>query len=208
MANLSDVREHIKGDLRINGTTKDTQIDNAIRSALRRLRGKKYWFLQAIGNITLPSGDSSLLVTDYITDFSAAQAFELSYGGVWLKDASGFDYLDYERFSREWLKLTTLPSGHPEACSLLGYTLYCSHTANQDYLIRCSYYKQDAILPVQGTDASIWFDEGYDVVRSLAMLIFKTESQDFRPTPDDRALVRDYEGALAHTGMSFEQGSR
>ena len=207
MATLSDLRTQIKLDTRVNGTEKDSQVDNAIRSALRQLRGKKYWFLRAIGDLTLSSSASTVSITGTLTQFSAPDTFKISDGNTWRFDGNGFDFLTYENLERKYLQSVTLSTGIPVACAVLNGTLYTSHLADGTYTIRCSYYKQDATLPTADADTSIWFDEGYDVVRSLAMSIFKRESQGVSSAEDD-TMHAYYLNQLSQTGMSYEMGGR
>lgn len=206
MATLSDLRTQIKLDTRVNGTEKDTQIDNAIRSALRQLRGKKYWFLRAIGDLTLSSGNS-VSITATLTDFAAPDTFKISDGNTWRFDGRGFDFLTYENLERQYLQSVTLSTNIPSACAVLNGTLYTSHNVDGSYTIHCSYYKQDATLPTADAATSVWFDEGYDVVRALAMSIFKREVQGMSGAEDD-SLLAYYLNQLSQTGMSYEQGGR
>jgi hypothetical protein len=206
MATLSDVRTSIKSTLVVNGTDYDTQIDDAIRSALRQQRGKKYWFLKKIGTFTLSSGNSSAIITSTLTDFSAPDTFSISDGSTWYQDGRGFDFISYEKLERDWLVSATLPSGRPLACAVFDGTLYTSHLANQNYTIRASYYQQDATLPATGAATSIWFDEGYDLIKALAMYIFKRDDQQYSLTEEDGSRVRDCIAALNQTSLNYEMG--
>jgi hypothetical protein len=206
MVTLADVRNSIKSTLVVNGTDYDTQIDDAIRSAIRQQRGKKYWFLKKRGTFSLTSTNSSVAFTSTLTDFSAPDTFSISDGSTWYQDGKGFDFLTYENLERDWLGPVTLPSGRPQACAVVDGTLYTSHIANITYTIRASYFQQDATLPATGTDVSIWFDEGYDLIKALAMYIFKRDDQQFAATEEDGDRVRDCINSLTQTAMNYEMG--
>ena len=130
MATLSDLRTQIKLDTRVNGTEKDSQIDNAIRSALRQLRGKKYWFLRQETTATLASGDSSIALSSEIPDLSVVDDVQLIDGTSVLYDGGGFDFLAFSNFKRKWYTQATKPSGKPLACAVLNGVLTFSHTAD------------------------------------------------------------------------------
>jgi len=204
VATLSTIRDHIKTDLFIIGSTDyDAQIDNAIRSALRLMWGKQFWFLQTSQSITLATSATSVALP---TNFSAPNTFRLSASGVWLGDGRGFDFLGYNRFEREKLRDTTLLTQQPSACAILGSTLYVDCTSNADYTISCNFWKKDASLPTSSGDTSVWFDEGYDVIRSRAMVIFKREAQGFTVADTDSSLADYYYNALCQTAAQVEGG--
>ena len=176
-----DIRTRIKSDLIINSTDYDTQIIAAIQSALRQLRGKRYWFLKEIGTLTLLSGASSVALPD---DYSAPYEFELINNGTRCGDGFGFDYLTFDRLKREYWLTSPLQTTQPVACATFGSLLYVSCLANDNYSIPITYYKQDVTLPDAG-DTSVWFDDGYDVVRTLAQFIFKRDSLAFTVGEED-----------------------
>ncbi len=205
MATLSTLREQIKSELQVNGTALDELVDNAIRSALRLMYGRRFWFLEARTTITLASGNSSVSLP---SDYSASGTFSLVNGASVLQDGAGFDYLTFDNLERDYLLLATLPTGAPVACAVLNGTLYTSHTADQDYSVRVSYFKKDATLPTAGTDTSVWFDEGYDVIRANARLIFKREAQGYEANQADEDLAQYYYGNLCQAGAMYNEGAR
>ena len=77
MATAQDIVDHIKADLILNGTDYDTQLLNAIHSALRQYRGKRYWFLKTYDTISVTSGNYSVALPD---DYGAPESFDLVYG--------------------------------------------------------------------------------------------------------------------------------
>lgn len=204
MANVSDIRDQIKDDLVIVGSTDyDNQIDKAIQSALRALRKRKYWFLEKKDNLTLASGDSSLTLP---TDFSCADTFQLISGGTRLRHNYGFDFLDHNDLEEVYYDVDPLPTGQPAACAVLNGTLYFSHIADQAYTIPAVYFQQDATLPT-ASQSSVWFDDGYDVVRSLAQLIFKRDSQHYTAAEEDGNMYDRYLNTLDRQHERYE-GSR
>jgi len=197
-----DIRSRIKSDLTINGIAYDSQILDAIHSALRQLRGKRFWFLQDITTIILYENASSATLP---TDYSAPFEFELSYGSTWRKDGAGFNYYTFDRMKRDYWNTDPLRTGVPEACAVVNQTLYVSCIADADYNIRTTYYKQDATLP-EADQTSIWFDDGLDVVRSLAQYIFKRDSQGFTANEADSDMVQMYLDRLNVTHENRQGG--
>lgn len=202
MAVLSDIRNDIKADLFITNATYDSQIDRAIRSAIRLYRKKRLWFLKAFDTVELASGESSVDLPD---DFSAPAEFEILVDGVWKSDGNGFDYYEFDRLKREYWTHSPLDSGTPQACAVVNGTLHVSHLADQTYTIRVTYFMQDASLPTE-SQSSIWFDDGYDAIRSRASQIFKRESKNYTPDKEDGSIADAYLGALADQSIAYTGG--
>lgn len=191
---LATLRTHLKADLVISGTDYDTQIDNAIRSAQRQLRGKRYWFLKQIGTVSVGSGSNEGTLP---TNFSALCNFDYVYNGRIYQDKDGFDLLDYHNLRLKYFTQSPLPtSAMPEACAILGNKVYMSHLAADDMTINIEYYKKDVDLMTSDADTSVWEDEGYDVLRSLAMVIFKTSSPEWTLTQNDTEAAAMFMAAL------------
>ena len=203
MAVVSDVRDQIKSDLIIVGTDYDTQIDNAIRSALRQLRTRKFWFLEKSANLTLSQSESSLTLP---TDFGSPGVFDLISGGTRLSHRRGFDFISYEDLRSMYWNTSPLDTQTPVACAVSGTSLHFSHIADQEYTVPAVYYRKDAAAPGAG-DTSVWFDDGYDVVRSMAQYIFKRDSQHYKPSEEDGSMVSNYMEALKRQHEQYE-GSR
>lgn len=193
MTVASDIVDQIKSDLVINGTDYDTQILNAIRSALRQYRGKRFWFLEASDTLTATIGSGTVALP---SDFSAPRSFELLYQGSRLSDGEGFDYLTFDRLKREHWTTNPLQTTNPRACAVFANTLYLSCLADAAYSIPITYYKQDAALPA-ASGTSVWFDDGYDAIRTMAQFIFKRDAQGFMATEEDGDMAR---GALDRLG--------
>lgn len=198
MATLSDMRNHIKSDLVIFGTDFDTQIDNAIRSTLRDLRQRKFWFLEESDTLTLASGDNSVALP---SDFGTEDSFELISSGLRLTNGRGFDFLSFNDLRRKYWTTSPVDTGQPVACAVSGL-LYTSHIADASYSIDVFYFKKDATLPEGNNDTSVWFDDGYDVVRSQAQFIFKRDSKHFAVTEEDGSMARMH---LQNLGRRHEQ---
>ena len=202
MATLQDVRERIKSDMAITGSIYDVQIDDAIRSALRELRGRKFWFLEAVGTTTIPSGSAGGALP---SDFGNPGSFSLITGGLWLGDGNGFDFLSLEKLKQDYWNTFPIPTGQPEACSIVNRTLYSSHTADQDYTVSLFYFRQDAAPPT-AAETSVWFDDGYDVVRSKAQYIFKRDSQQYTVSEADGDMADMHMKTLERRHERYEAG--
>lgn len=197
MALASDMRDRIKADLIINGTDYDAQILGAIQSALRQYRGKRFWFLEAYATITTVADVGTVALP---ADFSAPNSFDLLYSGCRLDDGGGFDFLTFDRLKREHWRTNPLQTTVPVACAVHNNTLYLSCIADAAYDIDVTYYKQDVTLP-GASETSVWFDDGYDAIRTLAQYIFKRDAQAFTPSEEDGALA---EAALIALGTTHE----
>lgn len=200
---VATMREQIKSDLVIVGTIYDTQIDAAILSALRQLRIRKFWFLETLADLTLASGANSLTLP---TNFAAPDTFDIISGGSRFTDGDSFDFLSLENLRAKYWTSNPVTTGTPVACAVSNRTLYFSHIANQEYTIPAIYSAKDVGTLAAG-DTSIWFDDGYDVVRSMAQYIFKRDSQGYTAGEEDGSMVTNYMSALGRQHERFE-GSR
>lgn len=183
MATLLDIRNRVKRATERTGSTSyDTQIDDAIRTALRALRGRKMWFLHTTGDVTLVSGQSSVTLP---TDFSLIETARLLVNGRYWTDKDGFDYLPFNTLQERYRN--NLQSGTPKRCAIKDRTLFVDATADTDYTISLSYFAQDATLPSADGDTSLWFDEGEDVVFTRALAFFKDVDAEYADVTADWA---------------------
>ena len=155
MAVLSDVVDEIKSNLVLNGTDYDTQVKSAITSTLKRLRGKKLWFLEEQGTVTLLTGFSTVAMP---TDFSMPRNVQILISGNW----QPLPLISKKEFDNVFATESPLSSNKPTRCAIFQDTLYVDALSDDDYTIRILYYKQDASLPTNDSDTSLWFDEGYN----------------------------------------------
>lgn len=202
MAILSDMRERIKSDMSIVGTVYDAQIDDAIRSALRELRNRKFWFLEATTTLTLLTGASSVALP---ANFGSGGEYELIADGMRYSDGHGFDIVGYDVLKRDYWNVSPIPTGTPEACAVFGGALYVSHIAAADYSIPITYYKKDAAEP-SASETSVWFDDGYDVVRSKAQHTFKRDSQQYTVSEADADMMQMHMTNLERRHEQYEAG--
>lgn len=187
MATAGDIISDIKSDLIINGSDYDTQILKAIQTTLRQLRGKRFWFLERLANLTLvPTAFSCLLPDDY----SAPNSFDLLYSGAYRQDGQGFDYLHFNKLKLKYWLTTPLQTTVPQACAVMNNLLYVSCLSNDTYTISGTYYAQDETLPQSAVDTSIWFEDGYDVVKAMAQFTFKRNAQGYTATEEDGELAK------------------
>lgn len=205
MTTLADVRNEIKADLQL-GSDYDAQIDSKIRAALRLLRGNRLWFLKATTTaLSTGSGVTSTSLAS-IADFSVAGTIELSYSGTWRGDGTGFDHLSFERLKLDWWNNDPIPSGIPEACAILGNTLYYSHTTAASYSLRVTYYKQDATLPTSDASTSVWFDEGFDAVRGIAQTLVLRDVLKVGADQDNGDIAKGFLESLYTQHQNYDSG--
>lgn len=204
MVTVADVRNRIKADLRIiNTSIYDAQIDDAIRSALRELRQRKFWFLEATHTLTLS-------VADYIKALpnnygSMREVSLLTSDGRWKHEGTGFDVISYDLLRKEYWTTFPVPSGEPEACAIFNNNIGLSHRSNAAHFITINYFKKDTALP-SASETSVWFDDGYDLVRSKAQYIFKRDSLGVSGTDADLDMVAMHEAVLGRRHEQYRAG--
>lgn len=201
MANLSDMRDEIKDNLTIRGTSKDTMIGRYIRAAIRQNQRKRLWFLRTIGTVAVASTDTSVSLP---SDLSLIESVDLLTSSSRYTHGRGFDLLEYDRLRQQYFNTATLATERPQACAQVGTTLYLSHTSDAAYTLSVTYFKRDASLPTADTDTSVWFDDGYDAIRSLAQHLFAKEHMATKDS--DAEIPRGYMAMLMAQHERFEQG--
>jgi len=188
---LSEAVDRIKADLVISGTVYDSQIKEALRSALRSLRGKRYWFLRGTYSLTLTEGDSYETLP---TDFSVPDKASYVAQGMRYSDKSGFNTVPYQKLVYD--HYSVIQTGQPVSCAYNGDKIYFSHVADTNYTIDLEYFTQDSTLPTADADATVWGDEGYDVWVQLGKIIFKRASAEFNPSQADDNMLAFYTSQL------------
>lgn len=199
---VSDMRDQIKDDLKILGDEYNSQIVTAIQAALRQSRGKRYWFLERVDTLSATVGIETVSLP---VNYSAPWHFDLIAQGTRFKDGSGFDFLTFTNLDGYYYNLSPLPQCQPMACAVFNNTLYLSSLADQAYSIKCYYYAQDTTMPAV-TETSIWFDDGYDAIRTLAQYIFKRDSQNMTLNEADSDMVNDTWERLNNTHLARSGG--
>lgn len=171
MASLSDVRSRIKRDLVIQTTEYDTQIDDAIRSAIRFYQGRPFWFLQKTATVTLLTGNRTVALP---TDYAAYKRLRLKVNGLWQWHGNGIAVVPYNELLEEYTDDTT--SARPSVLAIAEGYIHADVLADADYTISLTYYKKDTTLPSGDSDTSVWLDDGQDAIRTRAMAMFKDET--------------------------------
>lgn len=209
MSTLLTMRSRVKSDLRINGTEMDAQINDAIRSAIRQKRGLKLWFLRGLGSISLTQGDASATLP---TDFSVLaddNVTKRTTAVQWLQSGQyrNIYQMTMEDLRSRFLRDSSTPQGIPSYCAVEDGTIYFDVAADSTTTGRIIYYKQDATLPTGDSDTSVWFDDGWDVIRSLAMVIFKRDADGYAESEESGAMADFHWKALCQRAQSIEMGA-
>lgn len=205
MTTVQDIVNVIKADLTINGSDYDSLLVRAVQSRLRELRGKRYWFLRGYSTLTATASSETINVTSTLSDFSVIDSLDLIANNYRFTDGNGFDFLSFDRLRAQFWINSTVPTGQPVAWAIVGNTIYLSHKAASAYSLPISYYKQDATLPA-ASESSIWFDDGYDVIRAGAQYIFKRDAQGMTLEEADRDMMLMAEGALGEEHINKTVG--
>lgn len=198
MATLSELRDRVKRDITIAGTRYDAQIDDAARSVLTLLRASSYWFLETTTNLTLLSGEASVALPD---NFASKVSASYAANGTRRRQNNGFNFVRGVEFEYEYQQYDTPQTGSPSAWTIIGTTMHVDKVANQDYTIALKYMRKDAVLPAQDGDTSIWFDEGFELVRAQTVVQFKRATAGFSVTDNDMAAV-----TLAEKSLTLQHG--
>ena len=187
------MRNRIMAELSVNDAQRAAMIDDAIRSAILYYTGRPYWFLRRLGTVTLLNGNDQVALP---ADCAKPIAVRLLTNGYYSTQSNGFDYEpDFDAFQAGYRR--EVVPGQPTAFSLVGNSLITDYLANADYTLEVNYYAKDASPPTADSDTSIWFDDGYDLIRSRATAIYKDESEQYEAAPNDWARADVYERALA-----------
>jgi len=203
MATIDEIATRIKTDLVISGTAKDVAIYDSIRSAIRLMQRKRYWFLRKSANVTLSVGAASVAVP---TDFALMETVDLTYGTNRYSHNRGFNLLEFTKLKDLYFTTGAAASGQPMACSLVNNTLHLSHLTDVASVLVFDYYQKDITLPETANQTSVWLgDEGSDVIRSLAQFIYEKESMGRGDA--DPAAALGYQTRLDETHTFYERGA-
>lgn len=178
MSTLGAVIDAVKANLEIVDTEKDAIISGFVRTALRQLQKKRYWFLLKRTNLTLVSGGSSVTLP---SDYSTIKTIHLIKNNNIYTQNNGFDIVNYDDFYADYLTTSEVPTGYPCACTILDNNsekaILFDKSPSSNLIVPITYYAQDTTLPTSSSDISIWFDEGFDLVRALTQLLYQRYSQ-------------------------------
>lgn len=205
MATVTDIVNDIKADLTLNGSDYDARLVRAVQTRLRELRGKRYWFLRAYSTLTTTANSETIDVTDTLADFSVIDSLDLIANGSRFTNYEGFNRMSFDDLRATYWTESTIQTGTPEAWSIQDTAIYLSHKASTTFTLPISYYKQDATLPAAG-GTSIWFDQGYDVIRAGAQYIFKRDTQGMTLEEADKDMMLMAEAALGETHINNTEG--
>lgn len=187
MSNLVTMRNRIKNALAIQDTVYDDDIDDSIRSAISQYENKPLWFLEKVGTVTLSSGSDTVSLP---TDFAAPIDARILVNSVYRGKTSGFVRQEFKYLQDNYR--AQVGSGVPQYYAYFAGLIYTDSEADADYTIELTYTKKDTTLPQGDTDTSVWFDEGYDAIRTLAMAIFKDEVEEYATSEKDWLRAQRY----------------
>jgi hypothetical protein len=169
MSTLATVRDEVKANLTIVGTSQNTAIDGYIRASLRTLRQKRYWFLRRRDTLTLAQAGYSVSLP---ANFSVIDFASLVHNGKRYTQKNGFDLLDYKGLM-ESIFDSTRKTRRPYSLAIaFDDTLETDSLSDIAASIELVYFCQDETLPTLDDDTSVWFDDGFDVVRASTQLLY------------------------------------
>lgn len=206
MTTVADIRDRIKDDLVLTDTEQyDTQLVSAIQSALRELRGKRYWFLEAYATLTSTASSEEIDIRAQVPDFGVIKSIDLIFTNTRYVDRYGFNLVSFDKLRADYWTVSPLRTQRPRACAELNGTLYLSDTWGAALSLPMVYYKQDATLPA-ASETSVWFDDGQDLVRAKAQYIFKRDSQGMTLQEADADMVVMAEKRLDEAHLAKKVG--
>ena len=166
VATLADMVTRIARDTGL-GTSFAQEIKDSIVAAIRLHETEPLWFLQDRTTLTLQDGDISVSLPD---DFKAHISLRVLVNGRWMGERHGFKSRTFNELLEENTDDTN--TGYPETWALFGSRIYVNRTADDDYDLDLPYIKGDVAYPSADSDSSVWFDEGFEVIRLEATAIF------------------------------------
>lgn len=174
MSTLLIACDAVKLRLAINNTSEDARIYDEIRTVIRQLMGKPYWFLRKTDTVAISAGVTSVAAP---ADFGILGEAELIYGGRRYSDDE-FKVIPFEQLRRDYWYADPVPSAvKPEAVSIVNAVVYLSCTTTAASTLYLDYYRKDTALPINPSETSVFFgDEALDVVVSAAQALFEKRS--------------------------------
>lgn len=151
------------------GTTYETDIKNALVSAIRFFEHRPVWFTEKVGSdLTLNSASDNVSLP---ADFARMKCLRIVVSSQFRGKDTGFEPVHDISELREKTGATQRTQT-PMFWSLLNAKIYTDTLADQSYTLKIDYNMKDTSYPSATSDTSIWFDEGQDVIRWMAMSIF------------------------------------
>lgn len=151
------------------GTTYETDIKNALVSAIRFYEHRPVWFTEKVGSdLTLTSGSDNVALP---ADFASMKCLRIVVDSNFRGKDTGFAPVH----DISALRAKTGPSQltqTPAYWALLNAKIYTETLADENYTLKIDYHMKDTSYPSGTSDTSIWFDEAQDVIRWMAMSIF------------------------------------
>lgn len=205
MPTFTDLVNDIKADLTLNGSDYDASIVRKGQNALRRLRGRRYWFLRAYGTLTATASSEVINIKAQLSDFSTIESLDLIANSSRFYERMGFNRLAFDELRAQHWTGSTIETGTPVAWAYSNGNIYLSHKCAAAYSLPITYYKQDATLPGAG-GTTIWGDDGYEVLRAMTTNLFKRDTLGMMVTESDREILREELEALGATHISITEG--
>lgn len=180
MSTLATVRNEVKANLAIEGSTQDTAIDGYIRANLRQHRQKRYSFLRRKSLLAVSSGNDTVTLP---TNYSVPDIANLLYDGTRYTHKSGFQIKDIDDLLGDMTNATK-DTGRPTACAInLDGQIEFDKTLDRACTVELFYFCQDSTLPTNDDDGSVMFDEGFDIIRAGTQLLYATFNEGDTQTP-------------------------
>ena len=187
--NFGQLKTRIASDVNRSATQFDTELGNAIVSAIVFLEQENLFFNQKTSTLTLASGDSSVSLP---TDFKAMITLQALVGTNYIGEKENFKGTTFNTLWAD--NILTSNTGSPNQWAIFAGGLYFDRPADQDYTLRIAYNYGDATYPSSPADTSVWFqDVCVDAVR------YKAEALFWRDTLHDLAKANEYETMTAAT---------
>lgn len=180
MSTLAAVRNEVKANLGIVGTSQDSAIDGYIRTTLRQQRQKRYWFLRRRTTLTLSQGGYSVSLP---SGFSVPDFANLIYGNRKYTNNTGFKLVDYDVLTSSIVTGTRITIQPTMWALAFDNTIEINTLAPDAGTIELVYFCQDVTLPTVDSDTSVWFDDGYDFIRAATQVLYATFNEGDRETP-------------------------
>lgn len=164
---ITQLQTRILNEANKTSATYGTMVNDLIVTAIKMYERRRFWFLEKTGTVTLNSAAATVAAP---SDFKAMISLMLLRDGYYYGEDQGFTEATFRELRNN--SLNSALTGYPREWALLGNTIYVDRLADQNYTLRVDYIKGDATYPASGSDTSVWFEEGVDLIRVKTLAMF------------------------------------
>ena len=169
MATFQTVYDRVEKDIhKATGTTYQSDVKNAIVSAIRFYEQRPVWFTEVVGSdLTLTAASDNVALP---TNFASLAHLRIVVNSQFRDEDTGFAPVNDLKELRKKTGATQRTMT-PSWWTLHNTKIYVDTLADSEYTLKIDYHKKDTSYPSSSGDTSIWFEEAFDLIRLMAMSI-------------------------------------